>query len=721
MNEELDILNQLQNAKKSNSARQATELQIANARKNAILVMDELCVYLNSMRNLAIAKRVSELEILSSILDQSNYGQIPKEILDMHQVEYDIEVTVKGMEAQLRALTLKRDEQGKGKTSVQTVSKIETQIFDLKREIINCYLDFKLITLELNKVEVDWTIQCIEHCTKKPITSFGYFREPKDGNILAFGGVPNSTDQSEHVVELPATPTQNPPASLPSSSPPEIELFEKPAKSPLEPNNVELEKVEFVMPKLLNKSTVSSNSLKTERLIPAQTMAIITEKTQSDSNHDAKDKLSVTTLPPFRENSFVKDTNTLTKAVNDDSNNKSEASSPANKKEIKAIPPATVDKDIETDPQLKLKKEIIKKYPNGVPREVYVKAMKERNRLVDMLTNNAVDRNRFVERWELVHANGEIGNFKKLVSKLSDTIRELNTKLSSMVTVEKENNYLKKQLENANIQIQRNENLENENGQLLSEIKELKTVKEKAVLVQEESKEAMLRMKSELAIAQNQLKNTQSLHFKEREMHSAEKEKLIIESETQRLEIERLAKSERVGQELEFENRALRSELERLAKEDLERENQALRVEIERLNQRERMKLSVEEKLDFRIENPKEYPGGIPRKDYERAIEERNRFAEMCKLLSVEMLENGVEEMYITVAKKVGGIKQRLAYSDKQNGRLRNEILQLKQEIERLRTSPVSPLPSEYESEISEEFVWLSQLESIIASENYSK
>ncbi|KAJ3262473.1 nuA3 HAT complex component nto1 [Boothiomyces macroporosus] len=653
MNEEIKNLESAnKDSKRSSKQRMSKSIE---TRKNATIVMDELYIYLRSMRELTLTMRNAELEILHSILDPSHYGQIPQEIVDMHRVEYDIEVTVQGMEAQLKLHTSKREELLRQKTNV---SKIDGEIFNLKHETVKAMLDFKAVALELNKVEIGWAIQCIEFFTKKPIQSHGYH-----------DGMRTLTDTA----------------------------VLQPDPQPL------MEEVVFKMPKLLKKGTLSSNSLKTEKLNPGNITLpdIIEEHLESD----IKETNSVTEneiapiLPPFRENSFVKDTNTLANTHN----------GPKINAETETVDRVQYDANdnAKTEP-LVLKKEIIKRYPNGVPRNVHVRAMKERNQLVDMVLNSKVDRDRFVEKWELVHANGEIGNLKSTISKLLKTV---NDQQELLKTKEDENQCLKKQLEDSkrdfNVQQELEQNLEAENKELKktnSELKENQTRLSSEVetlkieISQSESNNIMSlqeveKLKTNLMATQTMLATVQS-KLVESAHYMTENKDLKVENQVLGLEMERLANIEKSRNDLVFENQALRNKLESNEhKEFIQQE--------------------------FRIEKPREFPDGIPKKEYERAIEERNRLVEMCKLLSINLLENGVEEMYITVAKKVGGIKQRLAYSDKQNGRLRNEILQLKQEIERLRCLPLSPMPSEYESEVSEEFVWLSQLESIIASDAF--
>ncbi|KAJ3268637.1 hypothetical protein HDV01_002512 [Terramyces sp. JEL0728] len=718
LNGEIKLLESALRARKQSPTKKADEK--VSCRRNAQIVLDELYIYLKSMQELAPARRNAELEILNIILDQTQYGEIPKEIMDLRRTGCDIEISIRDMEEKLRKMSEPRNDLN-FVAKMARVQYSERDMFNFKHEIVKSLLDYKLIALELNTVEIDWIIQAIENLTKKSIASFGYVLCKESGKVA----VPLHSSQQSTTTERNSV--------ISSATDPTL-----------------IEQVFFAKPKLLQKSDQSElhpnnrDSLSEQdnvqlTMIPCTLIPELGGDSRNvETSMKTKSKADLAILPPFRENSFVKNSNTPTVKSSSRGQPKNENENP----QSATVPVPTNSNEKQDSPVCKanvkvaLKKQIIKKYPNGVPQEEYSKVMKERNALVEKLLDK-VDRERFVEKWELVHAQGELGSLKLSLQKLQLE----NERLQKGLELKSKNDQLRAQVQQLKDAVSKEQEQKANQELILQDLKKklAEKTRHEQKYIKLEDYNAIKNRNKELENKHQQLQiegikkqvvdlsadetENQNLRKEIERLNTIKVQKTILDKTNQdlRLEIDRLNTLQSKHSKIEIDNQVLQLEVERLSNLDiskaaLESENQSLQTEIDRLSHIVSLK---ETQLDIRIETPKEFAGGIPKKEYERAIEERNRFAEMCKILSLDMLENGVDQMYITVAKKVGEIKQRLAYSDKQNGRLRNQVILLKQEIEQLKSLPISPGPSEYESEVCEEFVWLSQLESIIASETF--
>ncbi|KAJ3262489.1 hypothetical protein HK103_000018 [Boothiomyces macroporosus] len=127
-----------------------------------------------------------------------------------------------------------------------------------------------------------------------------------------------------------------------------------------------------------------------------------------------------------------------------------------------------------------------------------------------------------------------------------------------------------------------------------------------------------------------------------------------------------------------------------------------------------------ENALSIEIEPLKDFPNGIPKEEYARIVSERNKYGEMCQFLAGDMLKNGVDAMYITVANQLTDEREKSRAAESQVATLRNQVATLKDEIERLKKTPTAapiPAPVVLQAKDSEEWKekWQNQLESKIA------
>ncbi|KAJ3276325.1 hypothetical protein HDV01_004948 [Terramyces sp. JEL0728] len=127
----------------------------------------------------------------------------------------------------------------------------------------------------------------------------------------------------------------------------------------------------------------------------------------------------------------------------------------------------------------------------------------------------------------------------------------------------------------------------------------------------------------------------------------------------------------------------------------------------------------VQNKLDIKMETIRDFPNGIPKEEYVRAINERNKYADMCQLFSADMMRNGIDSMYITVADQLTAAREEARTSQSTISTLENQVATLKDEIDRLKKTTAAPIPAPVVSQKKEsdewKIKWQNQLESKIA------
>ncbi|KAJ3322946.1 hypothetical protein HDV06_002605 [Boothiomyces sp. JEL0866] len=127
-----------------------------------------------------------------------------------------------------------------------------------------------------------------------------------------------------------------------------------------------------------------------------------------------------------------------------------------------------------------------------------------------------------------------------------------------------------------------------------------------------------------------------------------------------------------------------------------------------------------ESMLDIQIEPLKDFPNGVPTEEYARILSARNKLGEMCQYLASDMMKNGVDAMYITVANQLTEEREKTRASQNEIATLKNQVATLQDEIERLKKTPAAapiPAPVVLQAKESDDWKakWQNQLESKIS------